>query len=63
MAKPDSVIVYYVIKKGDEINCGNMSEWNMHHVAYERAHNLRKSTQLQEEEGSIMNELNVLFYN
>jgi len=37
----------------------------MRHVTYERAHNLRKSTHVQEEEeeGSIVNELNVLLHN
>ena len=35
----------------------------MRHVTYERAHNLRKNTHVQEEEGSIVNELNVLFDN
>jgi len=50
-------------KKGDGINCENVSEWNMRHVTYETAQYLRKSTHVQEEEGSIMNEYNVLFYN
>jgi len=63
MAKPDSNFVYYVKQKEDGRNCGNVSEWNMRHVTYERAHNLRKSTHVQEEEGSIVNELNVLFDN
>ena len=31
----------------------------MRHVTYERVHNLRKSTHVLEEEGSIVNELNV----
>jgi len=35
----------------------------MRHVTYERVHNLRKSTHVLEEEGSIVNELNVLFDN
>jgi len=35
----------------------------MCHVTYERVHNLRKSPHVQEEEGSIVNELNVLFDN
>jgi len=35
----------------------------MRHVTYERVHNLRKSTHVQEEEGSVVNELNVLFDN
>jgi len=35
----------------------------MRHVTYERVHNLRKSTNVQEEEGSIVNECNVFFYN
>jgi len=36
----------------------------MRHVTYERPHNLRKSTHVQEEEeGNIVNELNVLFDN
>jgi len=35
----------------------------MRHVTYERVHNLRKSTHVQEEEGSIVNEYNVLFNN
>jgi len=34
----------------------------MRHVTYERVHNLRKSTHVQGE-GSIVNELNVLFDN
>jgi len=34
----------------------------MRHVTYERVHNLRKSTHVLEE-GSIVNELNVLFDN
>jgi hypothetical protein len=29
----------------------------LHHVMYERVHNLRKSTHVQEEEGGIVNEL------
>jgi len=33
----------------------------MRHVTYERVHNLRKSTHVPEEEGSIVNEYNVLF--
>jgi len=35
----------------------------MCHVTYERFHNLCESTHVQEEEGSIVNELNVLFDN
>jgi len=35
----------------------------MRHVTHERVHNLRKSTHVQEEEGSIVNEYNVFFYN
>jgi len=35
----------------------------MRHVTYKRAHNLRESTHVQEEEGSIVNELNALFDN
>jgi hypothetical protein len=36
----------------------------MRHVAHEGVHNLRKSTHVQEEEeGSIVNEYNVLFDN
>jgi len=36
----------------------------MRHVTYERVHNLRKSTHVQEEEEvSIVNEYNVLFDN
>ena len=35
----------------------------MRHVTYEKVQYLRKSTHVQEEEGSIMNEYNVLFYN
>ena len=35
----------------------------MRHVTYGRVHNLRKSTHVQEEEGSIVNEYNVLFDN
>ena len=35
----------------------------MRHVTYERVHNLRKSTHMQEEEGSIMNEYNAFFDN
>jgi hypothetical protein len=64
MAKPDSNFVYYVTKKGDGINSGNLPELNMRHVTYERVHNLRKSTHVQEEEeGSIVNEYNVFFDN
>jgi hypothetical protein len=64
MAKPDSNFVYYVkTKQGDGINCVNVSEWNMRHVTYERVQYLRKSKHMQEEEGSIVNEYNVLFYN
>jgi len=33
----------------------------MRHVTYERVHNLRKSTHVQEEEGTIVNEYNVFF--
>jgi hypothetical protein len=36
MAKPDSNFVYFVTKKGDGINSGNVSEWNMRHVTCER---------------------------
>jgi len=60
MAKPDSDFVYYVTKQGDGMNCGNVSEWNMRHVTYER---VRKSTHVQQEEGGIVNEYNVLFDN
>ena len=36
----------------------------MRHVTYERVHNLRKSTHVQEEEeGSIVNEYSVLIDN
>jgi hypothetical protein len=35
----------------------------MRHVTYERVHNLRKSAHVQEEEGRIANEYNVLFDN
>jgi hypothetical protein len=63
MAKPDSNFVYHITKEEDKINCGNVSECNMRHVMYERVHNLRKSTHVQEEEGSIVNELNVFFDN
>jgi hypothetical protein len=35
----------------------------MRHVTYERVQYLRKSTHVQEKEGSIVNELNVLFDN
>ena len=35
----------------------------MRHFTYEKAHNFRKSTHLQEEEGSIVTELNILFDN
>jgi len=35
----------------------------MRHVKYERVHYLRKSTHVQEEEGSIVNEYNVFFDN
>jgi hypothetical protein len=35
----------------------------MRHVTYERVHNLRKSTHVQEEEDSIVNKYNVLFNN
>jgi len=35
----------------------------MRHVTYGRVHNLRKSTYVQEEEGGIVNELNLLFDN
>jgi len=35
----------------------------MRQFTYERVHNLRKSTHVQEEEGSIVNELNDLFDN
>jgi len=35
----------------------------MHHVTYERIHYLRESTHVQEEEGSIVNEYNVVFDN
>jgi len=63
MAKPDSNFVYYIKKRGDVINCGNVSEWNMCHVTYERVHNLPKITHVQEEEGSIVSEDNVLFDN
>jgi hypothetical protein len=62
MAKPDSKFVYYITKKEDGINCGNLSEWHMSHVTYERVQYLRKSTHVQEE-GSIVNELNVFFDN
>jgi len=48
MAKPDSNFVYYITKKGDGMNC---------------VRNLRKSTHVQEEGGSIVNEYNVLFDN
>jgi hypothetical protein len=50
MAKPDSSSVYYITKRGDVVNCGNVSERNMRHVAYERVHYLRNSTHVQEEE-------------
>jgi len=63
MAKPDNNFVYYIKKRGDVINCGNVSEGNMRYVTYERVHNLRKSTHVQEEEGGIANEYNVLFDN
>jgi hypothetical protein len=63
MAKPDSDVVYHLTKNGDGINCGNVSEWNMRHVTYGRVHNLRKSTHVQEEEGTIVTELIVLFDN
>jgi hypothetical protein len=33
----------------------------MRHVMYERVQYLRKSTHVQEEEGSIVNEYNVIF--
>jgi hypothetical protein len=62
MAKPDSNFVYYVKKQGDEINCVIVSEWNMRQVTYERVQYLRKNPHVQEEEGSIVNEYNVLFY-
>ena len=45
VAKPGSNGVYHITKKEDGINCGNVSEWNMRHVTYERAHNLRKRRQ------------------
>ena len=35
----------------------------MRHVTYERLHNLRRNTHVQEEESCIVNELNVLFDN
>jgi hypothetical protein len=35
----------------------------MRHVTHERAQYLRKSIHVQEEEGSIVNEYSVLFYN
>jgi len=35
----------------------------MRHVTFERVQYLRKSTHVQEEEGSIVNEYNVLLYN
>jgi len=35
----------------------------MRHVTYERVHNLHKSTHVQEEKGSIVNEYTVLFDN
>jgi hypothetical protein len=63
MAKPDSNVVYHITKRGNLINCGNVSERNMHHVMHERVRKLRKSTHMQEEEDSIVNEYNVLFDN
>jgi len=63
MVKPVINFVYYITKKGDVINCVNVSEWNMRHVTYERVENLRKSTHVREEEGNIMNEYNVFFDN
>jgi len=35
----------------------------MRHITYERVHKLCRSTHVQEEEGCIVNELNVLFDN
>jgi hypothetical protein len=62
MVKPDSNFVYHITKKEDGINFGNVPEWNMRHVTYKRVHNSRKSTH-EQEEGSIVNEWNVLFDN
>jgi hypothetical protein len=59
MAKQDSNFVYYITKKGDGIV--ETYQIEMRHVTYERVHNLRKSTHMQEEEGSIVNEYNVLY--
>jgi len=56
MAKPDSNFVYYVTKKkGDGINCGNVSEWNMRHVMYGRVQYLRKSTRKKKKAALWMN--------
>ena len=64
MAKPESNFVYYVKKQGGRINCENVAEWNVRHVTYERVQYLLKSTHVQEEEEvSVANEYNVLFYN
>jgi hypothetical protein len=61
MAKPDSNFVYYVTKTGGRNKlCKCVS--NMRHVTYERVQYLCKSTHVQED-GSIVNEYNILFYN
>jgi len=42
MAKLDSKFFLLYNKKGDWIICGNVSQWNMRHVTYERLQHSRK---------------------
>jgi hypothetical protein len=63
MAKPDSNFVYYVTKTEGGNKLWKCVSEICAMLRTKRVQYLRKSTHVQEEEGSIVNEYNVLFYN
>jgi hypothetical protein len=52
MAKPESDFVYYVKKQGGRINCGNVAEWNVRHVTYERVQYFAKAHTCKKKKGA-----------